>query len=149
CTQRNITFTGANGTAPYTFTYNINGGSNQTVTTASGNSVTVAAPTGTVGTFKYTLVSVHDGSSTSCVQAQSGDATITVNPLPTATIGGTASVCQNGTHPNVTFTGANGTAPYTFTYTINGGSNQTVTTASGNSVAVAAPTGTVGTFKYT
>src|SRR6185312_11335553 len=111
-TQPNVTFTGANGTAPYTFTYTINGGSNQTVTTASGNSVTVAAAAGTVGAFKYTLVSVKDASSSSCVQTQSGDVTITVNPLPTATISGTASVCQNSTQPNVTFTGASGTAPY-------------------------------------
>ncbi|WP_199138929.1 DUF7507 domain-containing protein [Pedobacter sp. ASV12] len=145
----NVTFTGANGTAPYTFTYKINNGSDLTVTTTSGNSVTVAQPTGTAGTFTYTLVSVKDASSTTCTNAQSGTATITVNPLPTATIGGTATVCQNATAPNVTFTGANGTAPYTFTYKINGGADLTVTTTSGNSVTVAQPTGTTGTFAYT
>src|SRR6185312_7520052 len=80
---------------------------------------------------------------------QSGTATITVNPLPTATISGTTAVCQNGTQPNITFTGAGGTAPYTFIYKINGGTNQTVTTTSGNSVTVAAPTATTGTFAYT
>jgi hypothetical protein len=142
----NITFTGANGTAPYTFTYSINGGANQTVTTSSGNSVTVAAPTGTAGIFTYAMVSVSDANT--CSQAQTGNAVITVNPLPTATIGGTTSVCQNAASPNITFTGANGTAPYTFTYTINGGANQTVTTSSGNSVNVAAPTAVAGTFTY-
>src|ERR1035437_1072915 len=75
-------------------------------------------------------------------------ATVTVNPLPTATISGTASVCKDAASPYITFTGANGTAPYTFIYTINGGANQTVTTTSGNSVTIAAPTGTVGTFTY-
>src|SRR5206468_2265065 len=110
----NITFTGVIGTAPFTFTYKINGGSNLTVTTSSGNSVTVAAPTTTVGSFAYSLVSVQDASSTSCSQAQSGTATVTVNPLPTATISGTTAVCQNATSPNITFTGAAGTAPYTF-----------------------------------
>jgi uncharacterized protein (TIGR02145 family) len=77
-----ITFTGASASAPYTFTYNINGGASQFVTTSSGNSVTVAAPTTTVGTFSYTLVSVQDGSSTACSQSQSGSAVVTVNPLP-------------------------------------------------------------------
>src|SRR5207248_172422 len=109
-----ITFTGANGTAPYTITYKINGGTNQTVTTTSGNSVTVSVPTSTGGTFVYSLVSVQDGSSTACVQIQTGSATVVVNPLPTATISGATSVCQNSDSPDITFTGANGTEPYTF-----------------------------------
>jgi gliding motility-associated-like protein len=141
-----ITFTGANGTAPYTFTYNINGGANQTASSGAGNTATINASTSTSGTFTYNLVSVS--SANTCAQAQTGSAVITVDPLPTATISGGTSVCQNGTSPVVTFTGANGTAPYTFTYNINGGASQTVTTVSGNSVTVAAPTGTVGTFTY-
>lgn len=143
-----ITFTGAAGTAPYTFSYNINGGPTLTVTTTVGNSVTVAAPTGVVGTFIYNLLSVQDGSTTACSQAQSGSATITVNPLPTATISGTVTVCLNDPQPNITFTGANATAPYTFSYTINGGPILTVTTTVGNSVTVAAPTNVSGTFTY-
>ncbi len=141
-----ITFTGANGTAPYTFTYNINGGANQTVT-SSGNTATVTAPTGSVGTFDYNLVSVSDASASGCSQIQTGTATVTINPLPTATIAGTITVCQGDAAPSITFTGANGTAPYTFTYTINGGANQTVT-SSGNTATVSAPTGTVGSFDY-
>ncbi|MEO6671697.1 MAG: PKD domain-containing protein [Ferruginibacter sp.] len=144
----NITFTAANSTAPYKFTYKINGGPNLFVTTTVGNSVTVAVPTGTAGTFIYSLVSVQDASTTACVQAQAGTATVTVNPLPTATISGTTSVCLNAPAPNVTFTGAGGTAPYKFTYTINGGPNLLATTTSGNSVTVIAPTSTAGTFTY-
>ena len=67
----------------------------------------------------------------SCIE-WSNIATVTINPLPTASISGTTAVCVGATAPNVTFTGANGTAPYTFTYKINSGSNQTVTTTSGN-----------------
>jgi hypothetical protein len=145
-TSPNITFTGATGTAPYTFTYKINGGANQTITTVAGNAVAVAAPTGTSGIFTYSLVSVSDGNG--CSQSQVGTATITVNTLPTASVSGTIAVCQNALAPNIAFTGATGTAPYTFTYNINGGANQSITTVSGNSVTVAAPTGTVGTFNY-
>jgi hypothetical protein len=142
----NIIFTGATGTAPYTFTYNINGGTNTTVNTTSGNSVTVLATTTTAGIFNYNLVSVNDANT--CSQLQSGTATITVNPLPTASITGTTAICKNASSPNITFTGATATAPYTFTYNINGGTNTTVTTVSGNSVTVAASTSTTGSFTY-
>ncbi|MFZ4797764.1 MAG: beta strand repeat-containing protein, partial [Bacteroidia bacterium] len=108
-TAPTVTLTGAAGTSPYTFTYNINGGSNLTVV-STGNVATVTAPTGTAGTFAYNLVSVVDASSTLCTQTQSGTATITVNPLPTASIGGTTAVCKNGTAPTVTLTGAAGTS---------------------------------------
>jgi uncharacterized protein (TIGR02145 family) len=143
-----ITFTGSSSTPPYTFTYNINGGANQQVTTIAGNSVTVSAPTNVAGIFTYNLVSVQDGSATACSQTQSGSATITVNPLPTATISGTITVCQNSVAPLITFTGGSSTPPYTFTYNINGGANQQVTTVVGNSVTVAAPTNVVGSFTY-
>jgi len=139
-----ITFTGANGTAPYTFTYNINGGTNKTVTTSTGNSVTVAAPTNVVGTFAYNLVSVADAN---CGQVQTGTATITIRPLPVATVASTAAVCINGTSPVVTFTGSVGTAPYTFTYTVNGSSNRTITTNT-TIATLNAPTNVAGTFTY-
>ena len=90
----NITFTGSLGTAPYTFTYKINGGSNLTVTTISGNSVTVSVPTSAAGTFAYSLVSVSD---INCSQNQSGTATVTVNPLPAVApiTDGATSICVN------------------------------------------------------
>ena len=144
----NIIFTGGAGTAPYTFTYNINGGPNLIATTTAGNSVNVSVPTITAGTFIYNLLSVTDGSSTVCSQIQSGSATVVIRNLPTATIAGSSSACLNASSPNINFTGAGGTAPYSFTYNINGGPNQTVTTAVGNSVTVAAPTTVTGIFNY-
>ncbi|QNR85889.1 gliding motility-associated C-terminal domain-containing protein [Pedobacter riviphilus] len=143
-TAPNITFTGANGTAPYTFTYNINGGANRTVT-STGNTATVSAPTSTVGTFVYNLVSVAD---VNCAQPQTGSATVIIRPLPVATIAGTTSVCNFGSSPNITFTGSVGTAPYTFTYTVNGGSNRTVST-NATTATVSVPTNAAGTFTYT
>ena len=147
-TQPLITFTGSGGTSPYTFTYNINGGTAQTVTTTTGNSVTVSVPTSVAGTFTYNLVSVKDSALPSCTRPQTGSVIITVKQLPTATISGNTTICQGGTSPSITFTGSGGTAPYTFTYNINGGSSQTVTTITGNSVTVSVPTSTSGTFVY-
>ncbi len=143
-----VTFTGASGTSPYTFTYTINGGTNQTAATTVGNSVSVPAPTNVAGTFTYDLVGVQDATTTGCAQFQSGSATITIKPLPTATVSGTIAVCQNSAMPSVTFTGSGSTPPYTFTYNLNGGTNQTVTTSSGNAVTVSVPTGIPGVFTY-
>ena len=76
-----VTFTGAGGTAPYTFTYNINGGTNKTVSTTTGDTVTVSVPTTVSGTFAYNLVDITD--SKACTNAQTGTATITIN-MPTS-----------------------------------------------------------------
>lgn len=145
-TPPDVTFTGADGTAPYTFTYTINGGPDLTVI-STGIIATVAAPTTVSGEFTYNLVSVQDASATACSQTQTGSAVITVNPLPTATIDGTIAVCEDGTSPDVTFTGADGTAPYTFTYTINGGTDLTVISV-GDVAIVPAPTNVSGEFIY-
>jgi hypothetical protein len=144
-----IYFTGSGATAPYTFTYQINGGATQTITTPSGTSVGIGVPVSVAGTFNYTLLSVKESGSNACLNSASGTAIIVVNPLPGATITGSAIICQNATAPVVTFTGSGATAPYTFTYKINNGSNQTVSTVSGNSVSVSVPTNTAGTYTYT
>lgn len=144
-----ITFTGSDATAPYTFTFNINGGANQTISTVNGNSATVSVPTNIAGSFVYSLVSVQESSGLSCAAASSGSATVTINPLPTATIGGTSTVCQYGGSPSVVFTGSGATPPYTFTYTVNGSSDQMLSTVSVNSATIPAPTNVAGTFTYT
>jgi hypothetical protein len=108
--------------------------------------ITVNLPAGALpGTYTGTLTLKN---SNGCSNTGS-PFTVTINPLPTATIAGIATVCQNAASPLITFTGANGTIPYTFTYKIGTGTNQTVTTTSGNSVTVAAPTTATGTFVYT
>ncbi|RXM42055.1 hypothetical protein BOW55_20955, partial [Flavobacterium sp. YO12] len=83
-----VTFTGMNGTAPYTFIYNISGQGNLSITTIVGNSVTLVVPTGATGSFIYNLVSVQDSSTTTCSQEQTGTVTITVSPLPICSIAG-------------------------------------------------------------
>ncbi|MCF6130495.1 hypothetical protein L1S35_12485, partial [Flavobacterium sp. AS60] len=145
----NVTFTGANGTAPYTFTYSTDGGTTTVTSPPSvGSSYTLPVSTVTSGTFTYTLISVQDASAQACSQNQSGTATVTVNPLPTATISGTATICQNSASPQITFTGSNGTSPYTFTYSINTVVQPPVSTAAGNSISINAPTATAGVYTY-
>ncbi len=142
-----IRFTGTGGTAPYTFSYRINGGTLQTITTVSGNTATVLAQGGTAGTFVYSLVGVQDASSTACLTPVGGTATVVVNPLPTATISGSATVCQQAVSPVISFTGTGGTSPYIFTYRLNNGSDQTIT-STGNSASLQAPTRVAGSFTY-
>lgn len=143
-----VTLTGAGGTAPYTFSYRINGGSIQSVSSSTANSVSIPVATGTAGTFTYSLVSITDASSTSCSSAASGSATIVVNPLPNASISGSAVVCQNSNAPVLTFSGSGGTAPYTFSYSINGGAAQTLTSSAGGNATLTAPTNSPGTYQY-
>lgn len=143
-----VTFSGANGTGPYTITYTVNGGTNQTITTTGAGFINLPVPTGTDGTFIYALVSVMDSSSTTCSQPQTGSVTVTVDPLPTATIGGTDTVCQGSTASPVTFTGYGGVAPYTFIYTLDGVTQPAIVTVNGDSIVLNATTAAVGTFIY-
>jgi hypothetical protein len=110
----------------------------------TGTSVTTASTLSANTTYYLEAVTTATG----CPSATRTAVTVTVNPLPTATISGSLSLCQNLTSPNITFTGANGTAPYTFTYNINGGTNTTITTTTGNAVTLPVPTVAVGTFSY-
>lgn len=152
-TQPNITFIGAGGTSPYTFSYTLDNGSGpgplQTISTTSGNSVNLPVSTSTIGTFIYNLVSVADASSTACSQTQTGTATVVVQATSTATISGTTTVCQNSSFTLLTFTAANGTAPFTFTFNINGGTTLAITTsATSNSTTLAVPLNITGIFIY-
>jgi hypothetical protein len=108
----------------------------------TGNSVTVDWLAAGI----YTL-SVTETSSAGCPGTPSV-VTVTVNPLPSASISGSATVCQDSDEPFITFTGIGASGPYTFTYTINGGASQTVSTTSGNSVTVPVSTTAAGTFIY-
>jgi hypothetical protein len=71
--------------------------------------------------------------------------------LPTATISGNTSVCQNTISPVITFTGGNGTAPYTFYYAFSPGLGEQSVTSSGtnSSATIAVPTFSGGDVEYT
>ncbi len=151
-----VTFTAANGVAPFTFSYTVttNGvtGAIQTIASnpVSSNSVSFQIPMATTGTLVYTLLSVQNTGSINCTTAITGQtATFTINPIPTATIAGTTTVCQNtGTQP-ITFTGAGATggaaASYVFNYTLNGIAQTPLT---GNNVIINQPTTADNVYLY-
>ncbi|TDP61228.1 hypothetical protein BC748_0844, partial [Flavobacterium dankookense] len=142
-----ITFTGANGVAPYTFTYLDTNGVSQTTAPSIGNSVSIPVSAANDGVFTYTLTSVSSSTTPVCSQVQTGTSTVTVNELPTATITGGDSVCLNSPQPQIIITGSGGTSPYTITYSINSVVQPTIV-SSGNTVVINAPTNAEGTFDY-
>ena len=99
---QNITFTGS-GTAPFTFTYNINNGVNQTII-SNGNTVVVQAPTNIAGTFTYSLLSVQDANSIACPNALNDNAIVIVNPIPLTDAGNNQTICS-GTSTSLTASG--------------------------------------------
>ena len=75
-----ITFTATSGTAPFVFTYNIDGSSNINTASSQSNIVVVPYTEGNPSVTTFNLVSVTDATGT---QSQTGSATITINALPT------------------------------------------------------------------
>lgn len=67
---------------------------------------------------------------------------------PTATISGSTTVCKDVASPGITFSGSNGTPPYIFTYTVNGGTSQTVNSGAGSIIVVNATTASAGSYIY-
>jgi hypothetical protein len=113
-----ITFT---GTPNATITYTINSGASQTVVLNGAGTATV------VNTYPTTaivdIINVASATTPSCDNNQVSSATITVLPLPDATVAFTpATICAN-TSSTLTFTG---TPNATVTFTINSGANQTI-----------------------
>jgi gliding motility-associated-like protein len=106
-TNTNLTVTFSNAPGPYTFTYNPG---NITVTNAT-NPATITVNPGS--TTNYTLVSVSNANCAGTISTPS--ATVTVTPLPTATLSGTTSIC-NGNSANLTVN-LTGQAPFSFSYT--------------------------------
>lgn len=135
----------------------------------SGNSILFTATGGQNYNFKIDGISQQNGSSptfttnllntsgqvvsvlvtdtnTTCSNVSTGISN-TILPLPAATITGGSTVCKNDPEPVITFTGSNGTAPYTFTWQVLPPPNE-LTTVSGNSAILNAPTNLPGTYNY-
>ncbi|MCF0075499.1 LamG domain-containing protein [Dyadobacter sp. CY261] len=113
-----VTFTGSGSVGPYTFRYRIISptevGPEQTITTTSGNSVTITAPTSVIGRFDYDLLAVS--TPTSCVTEMFSRVSVIVAGYASATISAPSDLCQLATG-NVRIEPSGGTFPYTLNYT--------------------------------
>jgi len=144
-TPVNINFSAATETGTVTYNWTNSNTNIGLPASGTGNLSFTAANTTTVpisGTITVTPII------NSCIGAPHSF-TITVLPAPEGTIAGGDTVCMNSQPVLLTFTGSNGTPPYIFSYTINGGSAQTITSGSGNTATIAVPTTATGTFTYT
>jgi len=130
------------GTPPYTFSYTENGAA-KTVSTIDGNNIAVVGvSTSNPGTVPYNLTSVQDAN---CQQTVAASATMTVLPLPNATISNNEDVCRDSVPKAIQFKGMYGTAPYTFIFTVN---NDSVTQSADSIYSTKPATDKTGTFVY-
>ena len=117
----NTTTISFNGSPNATVTYTINSGANQTILLDGTGAASISTPALLANTT-YALVSIASSGLPVCSQTQIGSAVITVNPIPTATISGTATICSGAT-TTIIF---GGTPNATVAYTINSGAIQTI-----------------------
>ena len=122
-----------NGTPNALVTYTVDGGANQTVTLNTSGNASVVRPNVTA-TMVYTLVNAS--LSGACAQPLSQSVTITVVPVPTASISANPlSVCSSQTS-TITITG---TPNAIVTYMVDGGINQTINLNASGSATFATP----------
>lgn len=141
CAGQNASVTvNLSGAAPYTFTYSLNGVTQPSVTTSNATYTITGAYTTT------TAIDLESVTSGTCAGTTNGSATVNVTPLPTANLApGTTTICNGQSVPlSVNFVG---TAPYIFTYAVNGVNQPSVTTSANPHTLTVSPT--AGTTTYT
>jgi hypothetical protein len=144
-TPPTVTFTNFSTTA-VSVNYTIGSNPNTITIPASGTN-TVTAPTTTEGNFVYTLENASYTSGNACESPVSGSITVNVLPLPTATLFGTETVCENGNATGFTISNPR---PYDeqVTYTFTGGSSTTVLVPANGTYTIYPNTTPSGTFTY-
>jgi len=123
------------GTPNAVLTYTVNGGANQTIALDASGLASLVTPVLTANAT-YTLVGATSSVLNTCSTTLSGSVTITVNSLPTASISSTASIVCSGSSATVNFSG---TANAIVTYSVNSGSNQTITLDAVGNASVTLP----------
>ncbi len=108
CSGQTASFT-LSGTSGATLTYTITGQAGSQMLALTGSPQTVTAPSATAN-VTLTLVSVSkDG----CTQSLSGSATVTVNALPSLSLGSVPAICAGSTSFTVPYT-ASSQSPATY-----------------------------------
>ena len=124
--QTTITFEGADGNPNYSFTYTLNGGAEQTITTENNEiSVTLNSEITASGTYTYSLIGVADSSDGgSITEINDQEITITVTDPPTVDFDFTNDNSCSG--ETIQFT-SNATGDGTLSYSWNFGDGTTST----------------------
>jgi len=137
------------GTIPYTFTY-LENGVTKTATTVGSNSVAVVGVVTSVpGNIPYQLTGIQDASGCSTASLTVPAETLTINPLPQATlISGSGGACQGSAAPVLTFAGVAGTGTFNFTFSINGGNGITLPGKANDTLLYTTSTDESGTYVY-
>ena len=121
--ETTITFEGSEGVPNYIFTYTINAGSEQIIsTTGSDNAVSLDFLPTSSGTYTYTLVKVEDSDGT--IEDVGKEIVITVTDPPTISFTFTNDgACSNET---IDFTSSvNGDGPFSYTWDFGDGNTST------------------------
>lgn len=106
-------------------------------TSGTGSTSAPTPQTTTLGTTSYYVSVVGTGG----CEGPRTEIIVQVNALPTATISGATTLCSGAT-TGITF---NGTANATVTYTVNNGTNQTITLDATGTASITTPTLTANT----
>jgi gliding motility-associated-like protein len=132
-----VTFLGSGGTAPYQFSYTLNGGNTQQISSV-GDSASLEVPTNSSGTFIYTLVSYKDANGVVALINESVSVTINPTPYPDTQLNGTGKfefdgntvfkICGNSAS-EFEFVNASTTTITNTTYTIDWGDGTTETSS--------------------
>ena len=152
-TSPTVTLTGGTAQTPYTITYTVNDGTNTTssavTTTGMNTSVDVNVPTGTVGTFTYTITSIQDGNG--CVTnftTSPPTVSVTVNPLTSITTQPvTNTYCQDAAATALSVA-ASGTPTITYEWFSNTMNSNTGGTSVGSGAIYTPLTTTAGSKWY-
>ena len=118
-----ITFEGFDGTPNYTFTYIINGGSEEEISTINDeNSVTLTAELTTSESFTYKLIKVEDGNGT--IEDVDEEIVITVTDPPSISFTFTNDGACSGETINFT-SSVTGDGPFSYSWNFGDGSTST------------------------
>ncbi len=111
-----IVFEAENGLEPYTFTYKLNDGSEETISTLNGNnSITYDTIFTTSGTFTYKLLQIEDSSGN--IENLNQETTIIVTDPPIVDFNFTNdNTCSGETIQFTTFATGNGTLSYSWNF---------------------------------